>query len=200
MDITTIIKWAVLIIIAAGLLLYYHFKVPKESDKSTAQQFIDGYTTVFENIVKKVITDIDITKYKTIEEFETDIFKITYDQCWEYIEERVKEATENCSISALVRKCITREFVEDFITTTMHTFINRRSNDIYIKRVSQVIAQAEEEDARRIKEADEYESGTKEVEPYIEPEVDNTKDIILNPQRDEEEGFNPEDESQEIVE
>lgn len=198
MDMTIIIRWVALALIIVALLTYYHFKIPKGSDKNAAKEFIKGYTSVFESIIRRIVTETDITKFHTIEEFQSTIYSLAYDECWKYIEECVKEATENCNLKSLVRKCITRECVEAFINEAMSVLISRKCSDIYMARVTNVITLAEEEDKRLQKEADEYETGTKVVEPYIEPEEED-KTANLIPPRDEEEEYSPDDVSQEIV-
>lgn len=198
MDMTNIIRWAVLALIIVALLTYYYFKIPKGSDKTAAKKFIEGYTSVFESIIRRIITEVDITKFRTIEEFQSAIYNLAYDECWKYIEKCIKEATENCNLKALVRKCITRECVEAFINEAMGILISNKCSDVYMARVTNVIALAEEEDKRLQKEADEYETGTKIVEPYIEPkEEDKTANLV--PQKEEEEEYNPNDVSQEII-
>lgn len=198
MNMTDIIRWSALALIIVALLTYYHFKIPKGSDKSAAKEFIKGYTRIFESIIRRIITEIDITKFRDIEEFQTTIYSLAYDECWKYIEKCVKEASDNCNLKTLVRKCITREFVESFIDDAMSMLIANKCSDVYITRVQNVIAQAEEEDKKLQKEADEYEMETKVVEPYIETE-EKIDLSTLRPPREDEEEYAPDDDSQEIV-
>ena len=71
-----------LVVIAIGLFCYYKFSVPKAADKDSAKEFVIGFRTVFKEIVEEIISTIDITQYKSIEEFESDVFGIAYDKCW----------------------------------------------------------------------------------------------------------------------
>lgn len=198
MEITSIGGAVVLALLIIGVFCYYKFCVPKSADKDKAMEFINGYVTVFENIVRKIIDTIDITQYKTVEEFESDIFAIAYDECWDYTEKALQEAMSNSSIGALVAKCITKETVEECVRKLIEKGFLMKMQDVYVARINQVSQEVVEEDARLQKEADAYETGEKEVEPYEEPPVEPPKTPI-NPQTDEEGAYDENDPSQEIV-
>lgn len=198
MEITTIWGAVVLVVIAGVIFCYYKFCVPKNSDKEAAIKFIKGYSSVFDKTIEKIINDIDITQYKTIEEFESDIFAIAYGECWNYTEEAIKQATANSSIGKLIAKCITRETVEEYIRYLMHAHMGKVEAK-YVTRIEESSKEAEEADLKAQYEADLYESGEKEVDPYEEPEEEDHS-AELNPSTDEEGDYSSEDESQEIVE
>ena len=199
MEITTIWGAVVLVIIVGLIFCYYKFCVPKDSDREKAMQFIRGFNGVFDKIISKVIEEVDITKYATIEEFESDIFAIAYNECWKYIEDVLQQALSNSSIGKLIAKCITQDTVEEYIRNIISGRYLTKVESRYIAKIEQHSAEAEEEDLKYQYEADLYETGEMEVEPYVEPEEeDHSKE--LNPQTDEEGEYSSEDNSQEIVE
>lgn len=198
MEITTIWGAVVLAVIVVAIFCYYKFCIPKESDKEAAAKFIKGYSSVFDKTIEKIINDIDITQYKTIEEFESDVFAIAYGECWNYTEEALKQATANSSIGKLIAKCITRDNVEEYIRDLMHAHMGKMESK-YVARIEESSKEAEEADLKAQYEADLYESGEKEVEPYEEPEEEDHS-AELNPPTDEEGEYSPDDNSQEIIE
>lgn len=206
-EVTTIGGAIVLVLIVIGLFCYYKFCVPKTADKEAADAFIQKYKGVFGKIVKKIIEEIDITKYKTVEEFESDVFKIAYDECWKYAEEAIAEATANSSIASLVAKCITKESVEEIVRIIITNNHITTMENKYTARIEETTKLAEEEEARLQAEADAYETGTKEVEKG-ELEYDKMaaeEAVKADPSNfrqptDEEGEYDPNDDSQEIVE
>lgn len=207
-EVTTIGGAVVLVLIIIGVFCYYKFCVPKSADKDNAVRFIEGYKSVFESTVKKIIEEIDITKYKTIEEFESDIFRIAYDECWDYTEKALQEAMSNSAIGSLVAKCITKEAVEEVVRKMIELNFTAKMQATYTGRIKETSEKAIEEDARLQAEADAYETGEKEIENTGELEYDKlvkeeaakADPANFNPQSDEEGGYDSDDPSQEIVE
>lgn len=206
-EVTTIGGAIVLVLIIVGLFCYYKFYVPKTSDKEEADAFIQKYKGMFGKIVKKIIEEIDITKYKTVEEFESDIFSLAYDECWKYVEEAIKEATANSSIGSLVAKCITKESVEEVVRIIINNNHITTIENKYAARIAETSRMAEEEEARLREEADAYETETLKVEEgnlaYDEMKAEEDKKADpnnFNPQTDDEGQYDPEDTSQEVVE
>ena len=188
-----------LVVIAVAIFCYYKFCIPKTEDKNSALEFITGFRSVFENIVERIISEIDITQYKAIEEFESDVYGIAYDECWEYVEEAAQEALKNSAIGTLVAKCVTREVVEEVIDMIISELFVGKMEATYSTRWNETAKASIEEDAKLQEEADKYEAEEVEVEP-VEEIVEKVDEAELNPQKDEEEEFNPEDPTQEIVE
>ena len=198
MEVTTIWGAVVLVALIGSIFCYYKFCVPKDSDKEMALDFIKGYKGVFDKTIQKIINEVDITQYRTIEEFESDIFAIAYGECWEYTEGALKQATANSSIGKLIAKCITQDRVEEYIRDLMNAHLSKVEAK-YIARIEESNKEAEKADMEAQYEADLYESGEKEVEPYVEPEEEDHS-ANLNPPTDEEGEYSDEDDSQEIVE
>lgn len=199
MQITTIGGAIGLVVIIAALFCYYKFFVPKSADIDAAARFIEGYKGVFTKTIDRIIDTIDCSKYSTIEELESDIFGIAYDECWKYTEKAVQEALDNSAIGRLVAKCLTREVVEDFVRDLISNNFMPCISEKYVARFEESVDEIEAEELRAQREADEYEAGTKVVEEYVEPEEDPEAEANLNPQTDEDDGFEEDDESQEIV-
>lgn len=206
-EVTTIGGAVGLVLIFVGLFCYYKFCVPKSADKQAAEDFIQKYKGVFGKIVKKIIEDIDITKYKTVEEFESDVFKLAYDECWKYAEEAVREAAANSTIGSLVAKCITKESVEEIVRVIITNNHIVSMENKYAARIEETSRIAMEEEARLQAEADAYETETKEVEAgeleydkMAAEEAAKADPANFRPQTDEEGAFDPNDDSQEIVE
>lgn len=198
MEITTIGGAIVLVLLSIAIFCYYKFCVPKTADKEMAENFINGYKSVFEKTIGKIIDELDITKYHTIEEFESDIFGIAYDECWDYIEKALQQALSNSSIGKLIAKCITREAVEEVVEKLIKISFLQKAEAKYVARISVTSEEMIAADEAAQIEADLYETGQKEVEPYIEPEPQEP-DVELNPQTDEEGAYSEDDISQEIV-
>jgi hypothetical protein len=200
MEVTTIAGGVILVVLIIAVYCYYKFAVPKDSDKNAASEFIKGYSNVFEKTIEKIIGEIDITQYHTVEEFESDIFAIAYDECWDYTSGAIQEALSNSTIGSLVAKCITKENVETIVSQIINSRYITKIDDIAADRISQANEEALEAEKKALEEADLYESGEKEVDEYIDPKDDEEEmNGTLNPPTDGEGAYSPDDNSQEIV-
>ena len=199
MTLTTLIGGVALIVIIAALVAYYVVCVPKTADKNAAAEFISGYKSAFERIIERIINEIDLTKFNSVEEFESEIYTIAYDECWSYTEIAIEEAFNNETIALLVTKAITRDNVETFIKDIIVDVFLKDIEAKWVKAWETTTEEIVEEDQKLQMEADEYEAEVKEVEAA--PELANEEENVeLNPQTDEEGPYEEDDNSQEIIE
>lgn len=189
---------AVLVVVGVVIFIYYKVTTPSDSDENKALDFINGFIDVFKSIIQDVLDNTDLSQYKSVIEFEFDVFTKAYEQCWDYIENALAEALSNSTIGRLVAKCVTRSNVEAVVELIFTTFFTSQIDTLCAERFEETSEEAIEEDIRLQHEADLYETETKEVPEYVEqPVVVNDADII--PQSDEEEPYNPDDDGMELV-
>lgn len=115
-EVKTIGGAVVLVIILAGLYLFYRYRKPNEEDKEAADAFLNKLSDAFVDIIQNIVAKIDVSKYLSMEELESDIFAKAYDAVWKFATEQVASAVSNKAISSLVSTLITRETVEELVT------------------------------------------------------------------------------------
>ncbi len=190
-----------LVFILLCIFAYYKFFVPKESDRDKAMEFIMGFGGKFEDIVKRVCTEVNFTKYNTLEELEADIFAIAYDECWKYVEEQASIAVEDSTIGSLVASCITRENVERIVKAVINDKkLMIPAANSYTAHVEAELKKAEEFEAEHQAIVDAYETGSVEVEPFDENSIKEEPEEINPPTEDGTSEFSEDDDSQEIIE
>lgn len=198
---------AVIILAILGFAVWYRFKThPSKGDKRAAEEFLNGLADNIYAIMTKIINDTDLTKYKNINELESDILKQIYDQAYAYIESQLKKASEDDILSALVLKVLDKD--------TIYSFIDKMINDKNIKSTISNIWGANEiaKNSNRVEAedkelSDKYSDQSQYVEdldvnelPPVEAKEPTKEETeALNPPKDEEEDYNPDDVSMEIV-
>ena len=192
----------ILIIIAIVIRLKTH---PSEADKDAAKKFLEGLEKTFYNKMLEIVTNIDFTKYDSISTMEANILCDIYDTIWDYVQNKTKDLANEDILTALVVKVLDKQFVYDFIDTLIAKYkINEVIEEAWNKNFKDKSDEAVEEDKAlqdKFKDQSEYveNSSDKDLEPAKTITPTEEELSKLNPPRDEEEEYNPDDESMELV-
>ena len=196
----------VILVLIFGTVVYLKYRLsPKQEDKEEAKNFLlqlkdDLYALMIDTII-----EFDYTKYTSIAEMEIEVVNSVIDTCKQTIKNAIKDSQDILSI--LVLKCLDNDMIEKFILQLIEEYAVKEKVDTKIGEIiKDRYSEAEEEDkalAEQFSNQDLYveeEIPVKDLPPVDENIVPPAELEKLNPQVDEEEAFNSEDESMEIVE
>ena len=203
-------KWTpvivgLIIVLIFGTVVYLKYKLsPREEDKEEAKNFLLHLKDELYDLMITTIINFDYTKYTSLAEIEIEVTNSIIGTCKEAIKKEVAESKD--LLSVLVLKCLDNDMIQNFIMKLLEEYeINDKINTKIAEVVKDRYAEAEEEDkelVNKFSDQDLYveeELPVEELPPAEEVEVPAEELAKLNPQIDEEEEFNSEDESMEIV-
>ena len=198
-----IIGGVILVLIAAAVVF---FTLRKKNSKA-AMEFIEGLSNAILEIILTTIAEAvpDKDQHQTLADFEAALIQNIYNTVWDYVAKKAEESQDIDAITKTVFKLIKKEQVVAFIDKLFEdNNIFTKMEDQYAVRANEISAKAEEEDATLEKEYSNQEdyvevSKEEDLEPAREEEHTPEEIAALNPERDEEEEFDMEDVSQEII-
>ena len=178
---------------------------PSAADKEAAKKFLEGLEDTFYKKMLDIITNINFTKYDSVGTMEANIICDIYDTIWDYIQDKTKDLVKEDILTALIVKVLDKEFVNDFIDNLVVKYkINDKLEEAWNNNFKTKSNEAVEEDKilqDKFKDSDQYiENSTTSDLPPVEKTEPTAEELSkLNPPKDEEEEYDPEDESMEIV-
>lgn len=192
------------IAILAILIFVIFMELRKSADKKAAGKFLEDLKDQIVNIVLDTINSGDPSKYKTLQEFEEALLENIYSNVWDFVSNKAQESSDTDIITKAIFKCISKDTVIKFIDAIIE------KNDIVSLMVNNygtnAIEQSNIEEEDKALEA-EYSDQTQYIEesnaddlPAAEPESHTEEELSsINPQTDNEELFDVEDDSMEII-
>lgn len=196
------------------LVIFFRYKnSPKEEDKESAKKFLEGLKDALYNKMIGIIRDFNYddnyTDYSYLQN--TILIKIN-ETCKEYIEQELEKSTDALSVLAL--RALKSGLIEDYINELINSFNIDGAIEVHTASLYQTnLNESEKEDEKLTEEysdeskyyANEESDKSKlektneeELEKEIEKEEEEHK-AELNPVREEEEAYNPDDDSMEIL-
>lgn len=185
---------------------YFHFKKGKEGEIE-AKQFLDGLKETLYNKMLDIIKNFNYEDYEDLVGIEVSIINSMTLAAKDYINNTLKQSTDVLSI--LAQKVLTDEFIEKFIDTIINKIDLPGTIELQLgDKFERFNKEIEEEDKKL---TDEYSDGKvyfknedeiSEVEDLSIPNLEElitTNDVEIIPHKDDEEAFNAEDSSMEIV-
>lgn len=200
---------AIIILAFILLAIFIQFKFKKSTkSKNDALDFLNGLADTFYEKMLEIISNIDLSKYSSLEEAEADIITQVYDCIWDYVNETLKDEKNIISISVL--KIINKDFVIKFINSLMETKnLSEQIKNLWVtnqietaKSVFEDSVKEDEEKQKQFSDSSKYNDTFDEsdLDPVSNTEIDEKELEKLNPPKDEEEDYNPEtDESVEVI-
>ena len=207
MNATTLCLIVVIAIIA--ILVIIKFAKKGTDNRKEAEQFLKDIEDQAYNIIIELINNLDIAKYKSLDDYKDEAIKIIYDKCWDFVKTKLANDQANSLISAIAAKLITKENVEAIIAKIMDEsnieltlYNNYAAYNIENPNELSEEEKATEELIESFKDQDQYVEDSSEMElpPAEETEIPEEELAKLNPPTDEDtEVYNEEDPTQEIV-
>ena len=213
----TLIGLGVIVIVGVVFIIY---RVRKTGNKQEADDFLEGLSEEFKNLILKVIKSFtleDISKIDkdSIAEIENVILKEIYNTCWNYLRNVVEkniDTNKDFFTQAVLALLENKEFVEEFIrklieSECLQTVIHAKASILLEKSIENKMVETEEEDKELQEEFSDQDKYIEELKDEDqthgeEIEVPTEEELAeLNPQVDEPEELDPEnDPSVEVVE
>lgn len=192
------------IIILAVIIAAIIFKLLNRNPKDKASKFMDNFSDQLLELIGEAVASVDPKDFSSAEEYRAKVIELIYTNCWELLKGQAMEALKNKNISSKVFNYITEESARHIVDSILYN--NHSIQDIEDKFAAYNLENSniEEKDAELEEEysdQDKYveESKDEDLEEAKEIEVPEEEAEKLNPQKDEEEDFNIEDDSMEIV-
>lgn len=198
------------ILIGLVLLLIFVFvivmELRKSSDKKAAINFLQDLGDEILDVILRTISETSPKDFKSLEDFNNHLVEKIYNQVWDFITEKASSDNVIDKVTKAVFTYVDGDTLVKFINDIME------QNGITDKIANDFAAYSIEEGSDSIVEEDKkLEEEYSDKDQYIETSNDDelapaedkapTEEEIaaINPQREEEEDFNVEDDSMEIV-
>lgn len=198
------------ILIGLVVLLIFVFvivmELRKSSDKKAAINFLQDLGDEILDVILKTISETSPKDFKSLEDFNNHLVEKIYNQVWDFITEKASSDNVIDKVTKAVFTYVDGDTLVKFINDIME------QNGITDKIANDFAAYSIEEGSDSIVEEDKkLEEEYSDKDQYIETSNDDelapaedkapTEEEIaaINPQREEEEDFNVEDDSMEIV-
>ena len=198
------------ILIGLVVLLIFVFvivmELRKSSDKKAAINFLQDLGDEILDVILKTISETSPKDFKSLEDFNNHLVEKIYNQVWDFITEKASSDNVIDKVTKAVFTYVDGDTLVKFINDIME------QNGITDKIANDFAAYSIEEGSDSIVEEDKkLEEEYSDKDQYIETSNDDelapaedkapTEEEIaaINPQREEEEDFDAEDDSMEIV-
>ena len=204
MSVNLISIFAGLFILAILIFIILFTIVKSSGSKKKAKEFLMGLYDNLLNLMVDTIAGFDPKNYSSVEEFEATILYTIYDRSWDYVSHELESGFENNEIIKAVFKRIDKDFLIQFIDKIIEEagISDKIKNKFGCVAISSgEIEKADQEAAEHFADESQYVENSDDVELNpAEPIVPSEEELAaLNPQKDDEEEFNPEDESMEVL-
>ena len=141
-------------------------------------------------IVVECINTLDFHSFNNFEEYEKKVLAIVYDGCWSFIDAKIAEADNKDLLSALAKKFLTKEYIEEFIDKILvDREVNETLTNVYgSKAIAEMDNSVEEAYTEKFADPEEFyvEESTIEDLPPAEEVIPTPEEVAeLNPQTDE---------------
>ncbi len=192
------------IVILAILIFVVVMELRKSADKKEAGKFLEDLGDEIIKIVLDTVNSSEPEEYKTLQEFEEALLENIYSNVWDFVSTKAQDSADTDVITKAIFKCINKDMVVKFITTIVeNNDIKTKITDVYGVNAIENSTVEEEDKALETEYADQtqyVEESNDEDLPVAEPETHSEEEVAaLNPQIDEEEAFDAEDDSMEVV-
>lgn len=193
-------------IIVLGIIIGVTALVIKKRNNNNDQaaiEFLEGLGDELLKIVVKTVKDINPTQIESVEEFEVIVLNAVYDNTWDYVTEQINKLDDD-SLLKTIMSIIDKEYVIKFIDQLCEKagITDSIQGEYAAYRLS--VNKPEEQEAAMVAEFSDdekyhEEANDEDLAPAEDPVHSEEEIAALNPQRDEEEDFNAEDESIEVI-
>jgi hypothetical protein len=188
------------IITIITILFIYNIKKTKPAEEAT--KFVEDLSKSLVFIFGSTIESYDPKDYDSIEAYRDVVLAAIYENTWNYVSRKAKEELDKNNIINIVFNNITKDLVVDLVNKLLEkNFVLNDINGKYIEYINSIAIKKDSELEEEYSNEDEYleVSNDEDLEESTEKEIPEEELEKLNPQRDDEEEFDIEDDSMEIV-
>ena len=198
------------ILIGLVVLLIFVFvivmELRKSSDKKAAINFLQNLGDEILNVILRTISETSPKDFKSLEDFNNHLVDKIYDQVWDFISEKATSDNVIDKVTKAVFTYVDGDTLVKFINDIMEQngITDKIANDFAAYSIEECSDSIVEEDKKLEEEysdKDQYVETSNDDELAPAEDKAHTEEEIaaINPQREEEEDFDAEDDSMEIV-
>ena len=198
------------ILIGLVVLLIFVFvivmELRKSSDKKAAANFLQDLGDEILNIILKTISETSPKNFNSLEDFNNHLVEKIYNQVWDFISVKASSDDVIDKVTRAVFTYVDGDTLVEFINDIMvkNGITDKIANDFAaysIKEYSDSIVEEDKKLEEEYSDEDQYveTSNDDELAPAEDKAPTEEEIAAINPQREEEEDFNVEDDSMEIV-
>lgn len=206
MDMTIVESAMGIIFLALVVLVAILYIKKKYNDKKILNEFFDGISSTLTKTILETLKESKNNQYKSFNEFEEAILGNIYHSTFKYLKSKAEKEFEKDSVMKVVVDNITEDKVKavvDKIIDSIDGIEILKYN--YVEEITPVMEKEDKALQEKFSNQEEY---VEDSETVNEEELDHvytgeepTEEDLeqLNPQRDEEEEYNEEDSSIEVI-
>lgn len=198
------------ILIGLVVLLIFVFvivmELRKSSDKKAAVNFLQDLGDEILNVILKTISETSPKDFKSLEDFNNHLVDKIYNRVWDFVSEKATGDNVIDKVTKAVFTYVDGDTLVKFINDIMdqNGITDKIANDFAAYSIEEYSDSVVEEDKKLEEEySDENQyvetSNDDELAPAEDKDPTEEEIAAINPQREEEEDFNAEDDSMEIV-
>ena len=198
------------ILIGLVVLLIFVFvivmELRKSSDKKAAINFLQDLGDEILDVILRTISETSPKDFKSLEDFNNHLVEKIYNQVWDFITEKASSDNVIDKVTKAVFTYVDGDTLVKFINDIMEQngITDKIANDFAAYSIEECSDSIVEEDKKLEEEysdKDQYveTSNDDELAPAEDKAYTEEEIAAINPQREEEEDFNAEDDSMEIV-
>lgn len=207
-----ILAWIICAIVLVLMFLYVRKERMEKGNKEALDKYLKDISDIIRKRIIEFINDFDITTYKDdYISLQADLLNGIYEDIFELSMKELENIMGNDSVTlALVKKSLTKEKIEDYVSLMMQ---EEPLMDKFTNVINSVLEKEnkriEAEDKALEKELEEYEnesddpieSKVSELDPrvFVDPEKPTISETINPPREEEEETVSVDDETIEII-
>lgn len=193
------------IILLVIFIFVIAMELRKYSGKKTAMTFLQELGDEILNIILDTINSASPEKFPTLYDFNTYLINEIYDNVWDFVSKKAESDSTIDSITKAVFKYIDSDILEQFINDIIskNNIDEKIANSFaaYSIENSESIVEEDKKLEEEYSDDDQYieTSSDDDLAPAENKEPSNEELASLNPEREDEEEFNVEDDSMEII-
>ena len=198
------------ILIGLIVLLIFVFvivmELRKSSDKKAAVNFLQDLGDEILNVILRTISETSPKDFNSLEDFNNHLVEKIYNQVWDFITEKASSDNVIDKVTKAVFTYVDGDTLVKFINDIMEQngITDKIANDFAaysIKECSDSIVEEDKKLEEEYSDKDQYveTSNDDELAPAEDKAPTEEEMAAINPQREEEEDFDAEDDSMEIV-
>ena len=195
------------IVILAILIFIIAVELRKSADKKNALEFLQGLGDKILEVILDTINSASPEKFHTLVDFQNYLLEQIYNNVWDYLTDKVNSDSTVDSITKIFFKYIDKDTLTKFINEIIEkNNLNEKVTNIFvsnsIESTEKTIVDEDNKLAKEYSDTEKYNENVsdKDLEPAEELVPSDDEIAAINPQKDEEEDYNANDVSMELVE
>ena len=195
------------IVILAILIFVIAVELRKSADKKNALEFLQGLGDKILEVILDTINSASPEKFYTLVDFQNYLLEQIYNNVWDYLTDKVNSDSTVDSITKIFFKYIDKDTLTKFINEIIEkNNLNEKVTNIFvsnsIESTEKTIVDEDNKLAKEYSDTEKYNENVsdKDLEPAEELVPSDDEIATINPQKDEEEDYNANDVSMELIE